>query len=89
MKELYHTNDNLKRATGPNEDVYNTDNIDGDCTCIRGNAQNLTGDVTWLCGDVSGLSGDATGSSLFYAFDYLYIGDISAMQLNTPTAEVL
>tara|TARA_R110000851_G_scaffold6202_2_gene25299 strand:- start:1202 stop:1462 length:261 start_codon:yes stop_codon:yes gene_type:complete len=84
---LYHTNDNFKRTTGPNKDIINTENIRGNCTYIQGNAQNLTGDVSGLRGDISGLSGDAT--NCFSPFNYVYIGDITAMQPNTPIAEVL
>jgi hypothetical protein len=88
VKELYHYY-NFKRTTGSEEDLYNTDNIVGECTYIRGNAQNLTGDVTWICGDVTGLSGDATGIAYYSPINYVYIGDITAMQPNTPIAELM
>ena len=86
MTELHHYN-NVETKQGPHEDVYNTENIRGSCTGLRGNAQNLTGDVTWLNGDVTGLSGDATGCST--PGSDLYIGDVTAMQPNTPIAKVL
>ena len=88
MTELhYYYYYNLKRATGPHKDLYNAENIYDNCTHIWGNAQNLTGDVTWLNGDVTGLSGDATGCST--PGSDLYIGDVTAMQPNTPIAKVL
>jgi hypothetical protein len=86
---LYHHYYNFKRVTGPTKDVYNADNIVGECTYIRGNAQNLTGDVSGICGDISGLCGDATNVTLYLSINYVYIGDITAMQPNTPIAELM
>jgi hypothetical protein len=88
MKELYHYY-HFKRTTGPGEGLYNTDNIVGECTHMRGNAQNLTGDVSGICGDISGLSGDAT--HCYSPGDSLYIGDVTLILLrfHTPTPEVL
>ena len=82
----YHT---LKRTTGPHKDLYNTENIVGNCTHIWGNAQNLTGDVSWLHGDISGLIGDATNVTLYLSVNYLYIGEVTAMLLHPPIAEIL
>ena len=89
MKELYHTNDNLKRVLGPHKDVINTDNICGNCSDLRGNAQNLTGNVALIYGDVTGLWGNATDS--YAPGSYLYIGDITnaADTYRPPTAEIL
>tara|TARA_R110000850_G_scaffold82430_7_gene177105 strand:- start:1636 stop:1911 length:276 start_codon:yes stop_codon:yes gene_type:complete len=91
MKELHYYDDNFKQTTGPTKDLYNTDNIVGDCGDIRGNAQNLTGDVSGICGNVTGLSGDAT--NCYSPGDSLYIGDVTVMRASsiagTPTAEIL
>ena len=90
MKELHYYN-NFKRTTGSEEDLYNTENIVGNCTGLQGNAQNLTGDVSRLHGDISGLSGDAT--NCFSPWSDLYIGDVTVMRASsisgTLIAEVL
>tara|TARA_R110000850_G_scaffold82430_7_gene177099 strand:- start:28 stop:306 length:279 start_codon:yes stop_codon:yes gene_type:complete len=92
MKELHHYT-GYNKILGPHKDLYNTENIYGNCTHIQGNAQNLTGDVSSLSRDVTGLSGDATGIAYYSLGNYLYIGDVTAMRASTiagtPTAEVL
>ena len=93
MTELYHHCNgynkilDYNKILGPHKALYNTDNIVGGCTHIRGNAQNLTGDVSWLHGDISGLSGNAT--SCYSPWSDLYIGDVTLINLHTPIAEVL
>tara|TARA_R110000850_G_C9695472_1_gene439495 strand:+ start:270 stop:530 length:261 start_codon:yes stop_codon:yes gene_type:complete len=84
---LYHYYNNCKRTTGPNKDLYNTENIVGECTHMRGNAQNLTGDVSGLHGDISGLCGDATG--YFSYSNTIMFGDVTAIYSHIPIAEVL
>jgi|TARA_R110000851_G_scaffold6202_6_gene25311 hypothetical protein len=90
MKELHHYT-GYNKILGTNNNLYNTDNIYGDCTHMRGNAQNLTGDVTGLHGDISGLSGDATDSCItFDIIAGILIGDVTQVGYNVlPIAEVL
>jgi hypothetical protein len=82
MKELHYFDYDI-HYLGPHKNLFNTENITGNCSEIRGNARNLTGDVsnltgdvTRLSGDISGLSGDATGVYL-YMSAYAYLGDIT------------
>tara|TARA_R110000851_G_scaffold6202_4_gene25307 strand:- start:838 stop:1104 length:267 start_codon:yes stop_codon:yes gene_type:complete len=87
--KLYHHNDRGMWALGPHKNIINTENIVGCCDGLRGNAQNLTGDVAGIYGTVTGLSGDATNVTLYVSIAYLYVGEVSAMRLNIPIAEVL
>jgi hypothetical protein len=80
MKELFHVQEYTgERVTGPHSDLFDTENIWGNCTWITGSAGNLTGDVSGVHGDVGGLCGNADGIRLITAGAYMYFGDITGL----------
>jgi hypothetical protein len=90
MEELYHINYAGyagKRVTGPHSDLFDTDNIWGNCTRALGSARNITGDISGINGTVTGLSGNANGVGL-YMYTYIYIGDIAGAWKDAPIIEI-
>jgi hypothetical protein len=97
MKELYYyncTDLHTRKVLGPYENLFNAENIWGNCTDLHGNAQHITGDVTGITGDVSCLTGDTSNVSFYPHTSELYIGDISSLYETVsaysiiPTVEV-
>jgi hypothetical protein len=81
MKGLYYFDYDIQHCDGrtvlgPRKDLFNAENITGNCGGITGSAHNITGDVSTIVGDITGLSGDCTDVYL-YMHDYTYFGDIT------------
>jgi hypothetical protein len=92
MKELYHYDDIQgceNRARGPHRNLYNADNITGDCTGIFGDAKNIWGDVSRIWGDVSGISGEIKAIRYFYVTGLIGDMSIQTNDDNIPALEIV